>query len=174
MAAVSQDALLEGIGIMSDLQHVDIVVGFQKKDIRVLQAGLRIVRVAAQVCADTGFLAAFVYPVAHRLRRVVGDRHGVDLEITHTDRLIGADTDKPVRINVPVFRHPGQGSDRPPGRVDRHLRIFRDHRQPHDMIRVLMGQKDTVDVLEVQADVMKSLPGPFPADAHIHQQMGPV
>ena len=90
---------------MSDLEHVDVVVGFKKQDVGIFEALLCVFVIAAQVCADAGLFLSLIDSVADRVRGIMGDMHGVDFEISHRDGFVGFYTDKSVRIDVLKFWH---------------------------------------------------------------------
>ena len=57
VAPLAQDALFESVGVAANLEQIDIVIGLQQQDIRVFEAFPGIIRVAAEIRADAGFLA---------------------------------------------------------------------------------------------------------------------
>ena len=171
MPFVSQYPSLEHIGVSSDLQHVYIVIGFQKDHVRIPEAFHRIVRIASQIGADTCFLPAVADPVSHGICRVVGNSHGVYLHILYGYLLVRADHNKPVGIDIFEFIHPFDRFDRSPGGVDRHLGFLRDHGKSVDMIGMLMGDKNTVYISQLKIQVFEGFHCSLPADPHVHQKM---
>ena len=71
VSAVTEDTAFQGIRIRPHLQHIDIMICLQKQYIRVLQAFRGVIRVAAEIGADTGLLSAVKKPVSHRIRRIM-------------------------------------------------------------------------------------------------------
>ena len=87
MAGAAENALLDDPGIRADLEHVQIVIGFEDQTIGAAQMHFDQFGHVAQVGDDGHFRAIRTECEADRVGGVMGNREGVDLNIADGEAL---------------------------------------------------------------------------------------
>jgi len=91
MAGTGKDALLDDPGIRADLEHVEIVIGFEDEAIGLAEVDSDVIGEVAEIGADCDFSAVGAEGEADRVGCVVRDGEGVDVDIADGEALAGLD-----------------------------------------------------------------------------------
>ena len=90
MPGAAHHALLDVPGVRADLQHFQIVIGFQDQKISFAQMMLHQLRHVAEVGDDGDFFSVGAESVAHRVRGIVRNRECGDFDIPNYEFNPGA------------------------------------------------------------------------------------
>ncbi len=89
MAGTGENALLDDPGVGADLEHVEIVVGFEDEAISIAQMNFDEFRHIAEVGADGGFGAVSAEGEADGVGGIVRDGKGMNIDIADDKALTG-------------------------------------------------------------------------------------
>ena len=171
MPSVTQYPLFQVIRVSAYLKHPDIMVCFQKKGIQILKIFDNILIIFTKIRRDPYGAVSTFHAVANRLCRIVGDAKRIDGQIFDMKSFI-----LPNLMKDPLRKF-SQGSAlqhciyRPFRRIDRKSVSARDHSKSLDVIRMLMGDQDPVQVASGKVNAVKPCLHLLPADPDIHQHM---
>lgn len=174
MPVAAHHALLDAPGIRTDLQHFQIVIGFEQQHLHAAQMDFDRFRHVAEIGGHADFDAFGMEAEADRIDGIVGNGEALDDDVA--DGPAGACLKRldrrrrAIRLPVDQGRSELRNEDRE--------RFFllraapQQARQTGDMVAVFMGDEDGVDIVDVLADGGEA-PLQFPdAEAGIDQNAG--
>jgi hypothetical protein len=91
MAGAGEDALLDDPGIRTDLEHVEIVIGFEDEAIGLAEMDSDVVWKVSEIGADGDFGAVSSECETDRVGGIVGDGEGMDVDVADGEALAGLD-----------------------------------------------------------------------------------
>jgi len=91
MAGARENTLLDDPGIGADLEHVEIVIGFEDEAIGLAEMDSNVIREVAEIGADSDFGAVGAESEADGIGGVVRDGEGVDVDVANGEALAGLD-----------------------------------------------------------------------------------
>jgi len=91
MAGAGEDALLDDPGVRADLEHVEIVIGFEDEAVGVAKMDADVIGHEAEIGADGDLVTVGAEGEADGVDGVVGNAEGVDVNVTDGEGLAGFD-----------------------------------------------------------------------------------
>jgi len=153
VAGAGKDALLDDPGIGPDLEHVEIVIGFEDEAIGLAEMDSHVVRQVAEIRADGDFCAVGAEGESDRVGRVVRNGERVHVDIADGEALAGLngfDTSEALAESVGEYAlerfHGGLGD------VEGRFPEAEDLREAVAMIGVLVGDEDCVEAIDAALD----------------------
>ncbi len=153
MAGAGKDALLNNPRIGANLEHIEVVIGFEDETISFAEVDFDKFRHVAEVGADGNLGAVGAKSETDGIDGVVRDGEGVDVDIADTKALAGLNGFNAAEAlaeglgeNALKNAHGGLGD------VKRTLPETEDLRETIAMIGVLVGDEDGVEMIEVGFD----------------------
>jgi hypothetical protein len=153
MAGAGKYALLDDPRIGSNLEHIEVVVGFEDQTISFAEVDFDKLRHVAEVGADGNLGAVGAKGETDGIDGIVRDGEGVDVDVADTEALAGLNgfdaaeaLAEGLRENALQNAH-GGFSD-----VKRALPETEDLRETIAVIGVLVSDEDSVEVIEVAFD----------------------
>ncbi len=169
VSVAAHHALLYGPGVRADLQHVEIVIGFEQQHVGAAQMELDGIGNVAEVGDDADVDALRVKTVAHGIDGVVGDGEAVDVDIADGEARASLETLQARRGVLPIDERRGLVRH-----VDGGGGFFRETDETGDVIAMLVGDEDGVEATGLLTDGGEP-PGEFlEAEAGVDEDAGPV
>jgi len=150
MAGAGEDALFDDPGIWADLEHVEIVVGFENEAIGLAEMDSDVVWKVAEIGADGDFGAVGAEGEADGVGSVVRDGECVDVYIADGEALAGLDRfDAAEALAKGVGEDALQGFHRGLGDVEGRFPEAEDLREAIAVVGVLVGDEDRIEVVDI-------------------------
>lgn len=165
VAFAAHDALLDGPGIGSDFEHVEVMVRFKNHEVGASEVPFDRFGQVAEVHRNRDFDTSGLDGVADGIDSVVRDGEALDVEVTDGEAGTGLVT----LDRVGDFAVPIDGRGGAVGEVDRGFELADERGEPAGMIAVLVGDEDGVDVLWRFADGGQALNDFAAAEASVNQ-----
>jgi hypothetical protein len=153
MAGAGKDALLNDPRIGADLEHVEVVVGFENETISFAEVDFDKLRHVAEVGADGNLGAVGAKSETDGIDGIVRDGKGVDVDVTDAKALAGLNglnaaeaLTEGLRENALKSTHGGLGY------IERTLPETEDLRETIAVIGVFVSDEDSVKMIEVGFD----------------------
>jgi len=150
VAGARENALLDDPRVGSDLEHIEIVIGFEDEAIGLAEMDFDEFGHVAEIGADGGFAAIGAKGEADGVGGVVGNGKGVNVNITNHEALAGLNGlhtaqafAKGVGKNALESGHGGFGD------VERSFPEAENLREAVAMIGMLVGDEDSVEMIDV-------------------------
>ena len=89
MAGAGEDALLDDPGIRADLEHIEVVIGFEDEAIGLAEVDSYVIGEVAEICADGDFGAVGAEGESDRVGCVVWDSKCMDIDVADREALAG-------------------------------------------------------------------------------------
>jgi len=153
VAGAGEDALLDDPGIRADLEHVEIVIGFEDETIGLAEMDPDVIRQVAEIGADGDFGAVGTEGESDGVGGVVRDGERVDVDIADRETLAGLDG-----FDAAETFAEGVGKDALEGvhcrlrDVKRRFPKAENLREAVAVVRVLVGDEDGVEAVDVALD----------------------
>ena len=153
VAGAGKHALLDDPRVGPDLEHVEIVVGFEDEAISVAEMDSDVVRQVAEIGADGDFGAVGTEGESDGVGGVVRDGERVDVDIADRETLAGLDG-----FDAAETFAEGVGKDALEGvhcrlrDVKRRFPKAENLREAVAVVRVLVGDEDGVEAVDVALD----------------------
>ena len=153
VAGAGKDSLLDDPGIGPDLEHVEVVIGFEDEAIGLAEMDSHVVWQVAKIRADGNFCAVGAEGESDRVGRIVRNGERVHVDIADGEALAGLNG-----LNATEALAEGVGKDalkgfhRGLGDVERWLPESEDLREAVAMIGVLVGDEDCVEAIDAALD----------------------
>ena len=168
MAVAAADTPFQMDGIRTVLEHLLIVIGFQKGGVTLLEMKDQLFAGNADVREHADPYLPAGHDKTIRVSRIMKFRKRRDQQFADADRLMGLEGNgKMVEIEATI----------PLGRlcdINRERIFFGEHRQPLDMIAMLVRDKDRLDPVDRQPETLQSLLRLPAGQAHIDEDGLPV
>lgn len=153
MAGAGKDTLFDNPGIRADLEHVEIVIGFEDEAIGLAEMDSDVVGQVAEICADGDFGAVGAEGEADGIGGVVRDGEGVDVDVADGEALAGLDGfDAAETLAEGVGEDALEGVHRGLGDVKRGFPEAEDLREAVAVVGVFVGDEDGVETVDVAAN----------------------
>ena len=153
MPGAGKHALLDDPGIGADLEHVEVVIGFEDQAIRLAEMNFDELGHVAEVGADGDLDAVGAEGEAEGIGGIVRDGEGVDINVADGEALAGVDGFDAAEALAEGFRqdaaellHGGLGN------VERRFPEAQDLRQTVAVVGVLVSDEDGVEAVNVALD----------------------
>src|SRR5258707_4530089 len=153
VAGAGKDSLLDDPGIGPDLEHVEVVIGFEDEAISLAEMDSHVVWQVAKIRADGNFCAVGAEGESDRVGRIVRNGEREHVNIADGEALAGLNG-----LNATEALAEGVGKEaleRFHGGVSDGERRFpeaEDLREAVAMIGVLVGDKDCVEAIDAALD----------------------
>ena len=153
VAGAREDALLDDPGIGADLQHVEIVIGFEDEAIGLAEVDSDVVWQVAEIGADGDFGAVGAEGESDGVGCVVRDGERVDVDIADGEGLAGLNgLDAAQALAESVGQNALEGLHCGLGDVERGFPEAEDLGEAVAVIGVLVGDEDCVEAVDVTFD----------------------
>ena len=153
MAGAGEDALFDDPGIWADLEHVEIVVGFENEAIGLAEMDSDVVWKVAEIGADGDFGAVGAEGEADGVGSVVRDGECVDVNIADGEALAGLDGfDAAEALAKGVGEDALEGVHRRLGDVEGRFPEAEDLREAVAVVGVLVGNEDGIETVNIAPD----------------------
>ena len=148
VASAGEYALFDDPGIRADLEHVEIVIGFEDETIGLAEMDPDVIRQVAEIGADGNLGAVGAEGESDRIGRVMRDGERVDVDIADGEALAGLDGfDAAETFAEGVGQDALKGVHRRLGDVERRFPEAQDLREAIAVIGVLVGDEDAVEMV---------------------------
>ena len=153
MAGAGKDALLDDPGIGPDLEHVEVVIGFEDEAIGLAEMDSHVVWQVAKIRADGNFCAVGAEGESDRVGRIVRNGERVHVDIADGEALAGLNG-----LNATEALAKGVGKDALErfhgglSDVERRFPEAEDLREAVAVIGVFVGDEDCVEAINVALD----------------------
>lgn len=169
MSPAAQNALLDGPGDRTDLEHGRVVVGFEQNGLAPPQVPFDRFGDVAEVSDDGNFGAAGRNRIADGVRGVMGDGETLDPQFAELDDGAGLEAAQLRRGGVPIDARRGEvgqenGQASPLGGI-----ALDERGQSGDVVAVLVGDEDGVKPGGVLAGGCEAFEGLFAAQSGVDQ-----
>jgi hypothetical protein len=153
VAGAGQDALLDDPGIGADLEHIEIVIGFEDEAIGLAEMDSDVIRQVAEIGADGHFGAVGAEGESDGVGSVVRDRKRMDVDIANGEALAGLNGfDSTEALAEGVGKDALEGVHGGLGDVERRLPEAEDLREAVAVVGVLVGDENGVEAINVALD----------------------
>jgi hypothetical protein len=153
MAGARKYALLDDPRIGANLEHIEVVVGFEDETIRFAEMNFDELRHVAEVGADGNLGAIGAKSETDGIDGIVRDGEGVDVNVADAKALAGLNGFDSAETLAEGFRENAlKNAHGGLGYIERTLPETEDLREAIAMIGVFVGNKDSVKMIEVGFD----------------------
>ena len=173
MPRAAHHALLDVPRIRPDLQHFEIVVGFEHQAVGIAQVNFHEFGQVAEVGDDRDFDSIRAKGEPQGVDGVVRNAEGRDFNVADDKSLPGPNVLHAVQALVRSFRQDAQHfSVRGFVQINRGAPLAQHLRERADVIGMFVGDDDTVETIDVASDRGKAPQRFFFAKPCVHQQTG--
>ena len=173
VAGAGEDALLDDPWIRADLEHVEIVIGFEDEAVGLAEVDSHMIGHVAEVGADGDFGAVGAKGEADRVGGVMRDSEGVDFDIANGEGLAGLDGfDAAEAFAESVGEDTLEGIHGGLGNVERSLPEAEDLRKAVTVVGVFVGDEDGVEPVEVALNGGETGEGFAFSEASVNEDAG--
>jgi len=175
MAGAAENALLDDPGIRADLEHVEIVIGFEDEAIGLAEMDSDVIGQVAEIGADGDLGAVGAEGESDGVGCVVRDGERVDVDVADGEALPSLD-----RLNAAEALAEGFGQDALQGfhrglsDVERGFPEAEDLREAVAVVGVLVGDEDRIKAIDVALDGGEASEGFAFTEAGINEDSGGV
>ena len=153
VAGAREDALLDDPGIRADLEHVEIVIGFEDKAIGLAEMDSDVVWQVAQIGADGHLGAVGAEGESDGVGSVVRDGERVDVDIADGEGLASLNgLDAAQALPEGVGKNALEGFHGGLGHIKRRFPEAEDLGEAVRVIGMLVGDEDRVQMIDVPLD----------------------
>src|SRR5689334_6249043 len=167
VAVAAHHALLHRPGIRSDLQHIEIVIGFEQQHVRAAQMKLDRVRNITEVGDDADLDALRLETKAYRVDGIVRNGEAVDLDVADDQARARLKALQARGTAFPIDERRRKTSD-----VNRRRDFLRQARQAADVIRMLVRDENGVDAVGLLANGCQALGELLEAETGVDENAG--
>ena len=153
VAGAGKDALLDDPGIGPDLEHVEVVIGFEDEAIGLAEMDSHVVRQVAKIRADGDFCAVGAEGESHGIGCIVRDGERMDVNVADGETLAslnGFDTSEAFAESV--GQNALEGFHGGLGDIERRLPEAEDLGETVAVVGVFVGNEDRVEPIDVALD----------------------
>jgi hypothetical protein len=167
VAVAAHDSLFDGPGVGADLEHFEVVIGFEQQEVGASEVDSDGVGEIAQVSGN-GDLDAFGFErESDGVGGIVRDGEAIDFDIADSEARSGLE-EREARDEFA----PGDGGRGQERAVDRDVELAGDGGDAGDVIGVLVGDEDGVDGFGIDIDGGETLEGFLAAQSGVDQDSG--
>ncbi len=153
MTGTGKDTLLDDPGVGTDLEHVEIVIGFEDEAVGLAEMDLDEFGHVAEVGADGDLGAVGAKGEADGVSGVVRDGEGVDFDIADGEALAGLNGfDAAEALAEGVREDALEGIHGGFGDVERSFPEAKDLREAVAVVGVFVGDEHSVEMIEIAAN----------------------
>ena len=173
MAIAAHNALLDVPRIRADLEHFEIVIGFQDEAISVAQMEFDQFRKIPQVGNDGDFGAVGAECVAHRIRGVVRNGEWGNFDVADGEFFAGADVFDAIEFFRGGFRQEAENFRVSTfGEIGRGAKVAQELGKSAGVIGVLVGNQNGVDAIGIFVESGETAKGFFAAKSGVNEKTG--
>ena len=173
MAGAGKDALLDDPGIGADLEHVEVVIGFENEAIGFAEVHAHVVGQIAEVGADGNFCSIGAKGEGHGIGGIVRDRKRVHIDIANDEALPGVDGfDAAKTFAESVGEDALQRVHGGFGDIERSFPEAENLREAVAVVGVLVSDEDGVEAIDVAFDGSKAGEGFAFSEAGVNEDAG--
>jgi len=175
VASAGKDALLDHPRIRADLEHIEIVIGFEDEAIGLTEMDPDVIGQVAEIGADGDLGAIGAEGESDGVGGVVRDGECVDVDIADGEALPGLDgLDTPKALAEGVGQDALEGVHRRLGDVQRRFPEAEDLREAVAVVGVLVGDENGVEAIDVAFDGGETGQGFALAEAGVNEDAGAI
>ena len=173
VAGAGKDALLDDPGIGPDLEHVEVVIGFQDEAIGLAEMDSDVIRQVAEIGADGDFCAVSTEGESDGIGRIMRDGERMDVNVADGETLASLDGfDASEALAESVGQNALEGFHGGLGDIERRLPEAEDLREAVTMIGVFVGNEDRVEAIDVALDSGEAGEGFALSEAGVNEDAG--
>ena len=173
MAGAGEDALLDDPWVWADLEHVEIVIGFEDEAIGLAEMDSYVVWKVAEISADGDFGAVGAEGEAYGVGGVVRDGKGMDVDVADGEALASLDGFHAAEALAKGVREDAlQGFHRGLGDIERRLPEAEDLRKAVAVVGVLVGDEDRVEAVDITPNGSEAGEGFAFSEAGVNEDTG--
>jgi hypothetical protein len=173
MASSGEDALFDDPRIGADLEHVQIVIGFEDQAIGLTEMDAHMIGEVAEIGADGDFSAVGAEGEAHRVGCIVRNGEGVNVNVADGETLAGLDGfDAAKALAEGVRKNALQGIHGGFGDVEGGFPNAQDLRKAVAVVRVFVSDQDGVEAIDFAADGGEASKGFAFAETGVNEDAG--
>lgn len=169
MPDAAHHTLLHGPGVRPYFQHVQVVIGFEKQKIRVMQMIPDRIGHVPEIHHYTGLDAVHANAETDRINCIVRHCKRADLDVTYAKLLARLET---AEIRLVVAPVDGRSSE--PSHVDPCFRFPQNRQQTAHMIAMLMRDQHRIERLQRHADSLQPFLDVLATQAGIDEDAGVI
>lgn len=175
MAGAGEDALFDDPGIGADLEHVEVVIGFEDEAIGVAEMDANVIGHEAEVGADGDLVAVGAESEADGVDGIVGNAEGVDVNVADGEGLATFDGFNAMEALAESFgEDAAEGAHGGFGDIERSFPEAENLREAGAVVGVLVGDEDGVEVVELFFDSGEAGEGFALAEARVNEDTGAI
>jgi hypothetical protein len=153
MAGAGEDALFDDPGIRADLEHVEIVIGFEDKAVGLAKMDSDVIGQIAEIGADGNLGAVGAEGESDGVGGVVGDGERVDVDVADGETLASLDgLHAAEALAEGVRQNALKGFQGGLGDVERGFPEAEDLREAVAVVGVFVGDEDRVETVDIAPD----------------------
>jgi hypothetical protein len=153
VAGAREDALLDDPGVGADLEHVEIVIGFEDKAIGLAKVNSNVIWQVAEIGADGDFCAVGAEGESDGIGSVMRNCKRVDVDIADGEALASLDRfDAAEALAESVRQDALEGFHRGLSDVERRFPEAEDLGEAVAVVGMLVGDEDRVEAINVALD----------------------
>jgi hypothetical protein len=173
MAGAGKDALLDDPRIGADLEHVEIVIGFEDEAIGLAEMDPHMIRQVAEIGTDGDFGAVGAEGESDRVSSVMRNRERVNIDIANGEALASLDgLDTAEALPEGVGQDALEGFHGGLGDVEGWFPEAEDLGQAVAVIGVLVGDENRVEAINVALDCSEAGEGFALSEAGVNEDAG--
>ncbi len=173
MAGAGKHALLDDPGIGADLEHVEIVIGFEDEAIGLAEMHSHVIGEVAKIGADGDFGAVGAEGEADGIGSVVGDGEGVDVNVADGEGLSSLNGfDATETLAEGVGKDALERAHGGFGDVERSFPETEDLREAVAVVGVFVSDEDGVESVNVAFDGGETCEGFTFSEAGVNEDAG--
>jgi len=175
MAGTGEDALLDDPRVGADLEHVEIMIGFEDEAIGFAEMDFDELGHVTKIGADGDLGAVGAEGEGDGVDGVVRNGEGVDVDVTDAKALAGLNGFDAAKAFAKSFgKNAPEGAHGGLGDVERSFPEGQDLREAVAMIGVLVGDEDRIEVIKVAFDGSETGKRFALAKAGVHKDAGAI
>jgi hypothetical protein len=153
MAGAGEDALFDDPGIRADLEHVEIVIGFENEAVGLAEMDSDVIGQIAEIGADCNLGAVGAEGESDRVGGVVGDGERMDVDVADGEALPSLNRfDAAEALAKGVGQDALEGLHRGLGDVEWGFPEAEDLREAIAVVGVFVSDEDRVETVDIAPD----------------------
>ncbi len=173
MAGAGEDALFDDPGIGANLEHVEIVIGFEDEAIGLTKMDAHVIGEVAEIGADGDFCAVCAEGEGDRVCSIVRDGEGVDINVADGEALACLDGFDAAKASAEgIGEDTLQGVHGGFGDIERSFPKAEDLGEAVAMVGVFVSDQDGVEAIDFATDGGEAGEGFAFAEASVDENAG--
>ena len=173
MAGAGEDALFDDPGIGANLEHIEIVIGFEDEAIGLTKMDAHVIGEVAEIGADGDFCAVGAEGEGDRIGSIVRDSEGVDINVADGEALACLDGFDAAKASAEGIGEDAlQGVHGGFGDIERSFPKAEDLGEAVAMVGVFVSDQDGVEAIDFATDGGEAGKGFAFAEASVDENAG--